>query len=73
MTLSNNQNNEEKSAQNGPTEETSTTQHTVVIGEKEIRYTATAGTLIVKEEAEGDEKRLRARPKRSPKANTRWR
>ena len=33
-----------------PTERTSVTQHTLQIGGQELRYTATAGTMILKEE-----------------------
>ncbi len=41
-----------------PQEETSETKHTVVINGQEIRYTVTAGTILLKEEAEeGEEKK----------------
>jgi carboxypeptidase C (cathepsin A) len=39
-----------------PVEKLSKTQHTVVINGEEIRYTATAGTLLLKAEEEGDDK-----------------
>jgi carboxypeptidase C (cathepsin A) len=54
-----NQENNEKDqpTQDGPQEQISETKHTVVIDGTEVQYTATAGTLILKEEAEGDEKK----------------
>jgi len=40
-----------------PKDRITETRHTVVIGGREIRYTATAGTIVLREEAEGEEKK----------------
>jgi len=48
---------EKKRDQEVPTEEISLTQHTVLINGKEIKYTATAGTFVLKEEEEGEDKK----------------
>jgi carboxypeptidase C (cathepsin A) len=43
---------EEKPETKGPKDNIVTTQHTVTIGGREIRYTVTAGTMVLKEESE---------------------
>jgi carboxypeptidase C (cathepsin A) len=51
--MTNNQNNDPSPEKPAPPEEQSvTTQHVVTIGEQEISYTATAGTLVLHEESE---------------------
>jgi len=54
--------NDKEKSPNGsdlPQEQLSTTQHTVLIGgqQKQIPYTVTAGTILLKEEAEGEDKK----------------
>lgn len=59
--MSNNDHTEGRASQNGsgethkptPQDQLVQTRHTVTIGGQEIRYTVTAGTLILKEETEG--------------------
>jgi carboxypeptidase C (cathepsin A) len=47
---------EEKKDKPAPEEKISQTQHTVTINGRQLRYTATAGTIVLKEEEEKDEK-----------------
>jgi len=49
---------EDKKESKDPQDNIVTTQHTVTIGGREIRYTATTGTMVLKEESEkgGDAK-----------------
>jgi carboxypeptidase C (cathepsin A) len=49
-----------------PQEEIAVTQHTFVIDGQEINYTATAGTIVLKEESEGEDKKAEGeKPKAS--------
>ena len=48
--------NDEKKDKPAPEEKISQTQHSVTINGRELRYTATAGTIVLKEEEEKDEK-----------------
>jgi len=49
-----------------PKDQISKTQHTTTLDGKEIRYTATTGTIVLNEEAEGDEKKSEgSKPKAS--------
>jgi carboxypeptidase C (cathepsin A) len=41
-----------------PQDQISETRHKAVIGGREIHYTATAGTIVLKEESEGEEKKV---------------
>lgn len=47
---------EKKEPKPEPKDNLVTTQHTITIGGKEIRYTATAGTMVMKEETADREK-----------------
>lgn len=47
---------DDKKEQPTPEEKISQTQHTVTINGRELRYTATAGTIVLKEEEEKDDK-----------------
>ncbi|MDT8307188.1 MAG: peptidase S10, partial [Anaerolineae bacterium] len=44
-------------------EKIATTEHTITIGGEEIRYTATAGTMVLKEEAEKEGKAEGEKPR----------
>ena len=45
-------NKDEKNTGEEPQDNLSLTQHSIVIGEKELRYTVTTGTMVLKEESE---------------------
>lgn len=56
-------NGKENGKQVEPEEKTSVTSHELVVGEQTLRYTATAGTMVLKEEVEEDGKAEGEKPK----------
>ena len=55
--MPNEEEQKEKTTKETPEDKISQTRHTIVIDGQEIHYTATTGTIILKQEEEGEDKK----------------